>query len=203
MTAENEIKKVTPIELKDSLPELTGKLTVQEGSIQFGPGKVNLAIPDRGHSGSCRAIEFKNAGELNLWCQDNPSALIIFLGTRGDVYSVVYNELKTEDMIEEMNYASVVAHRELQVFRNERAEARAAAEKVEEERLARERELMALGLRCVQRHGAVATTLKEVSVNKSDRSSIADAIVKLCEQWGQDPTQLEPVLRAFVAKGVK
>lgn len=175
----NEHIEHTLEELKDSEHELKGEQ--ERPSLSFGPGRIAMAIPDRGHAAGLCALEFQNATAFNKWATENPRTLVCAFETRGDVILILYGVLDSKDTVEEKRVATIVAENALEEFRKKRAEREAEEQKVKDQQAAADDACRTLGRLCVEKHSAFIGDLPGLSKLKNVRRSIADDIVQLIE----------------------
>lgn len=176
-----------------------------------GPGYINLAIPDRGHSPSCVVQEFANAGELNAFAAAHPNWLTIGMWTTSTTIVCVFQELQDELTQEENAAANQAAEEAKAKFIKERDERKAAIEAEEAKEKERAEGLRLIGRLCVEKHGAFVGDLPELSKVKGVRKNIADDILKLFnDAYGGDAkaeeawvNALNKILAKYVKDGVK
>jgi hypothetical protein len=200
----NEESVMTPQDLKDTTSDLGSKVKKEP---EYGPGYINLAIPDVGHIGSCSSIEFNNAQELNMWCADlsNRQNLIVHMFPRGDKIFVIYNVLKEQRTVDEMNFVSREMDVLLQKFRADRAKEIEDAKTAEEKAVKVEEELTQIGKACIAKHGALTSALIEGSKFKSKRQDLASMISKCLEKAGVSATaqqEMGKLLKTYVKEGM-
>lgn len=208
-------------EIKDARevsPSLEDSLRKRE-TPGFGPGYVNLAIPDRGHMGSCIAKEFANDDEFNAFCKEHSDWLTIYLGVRGDRVFAVFQVLKSELDIEEMKLVAAFTEEKMAEYRKKREELKAAEEQARREKEEADNECARIGRFCAEAHGTFIRDLPGLSKIKSIRKNIADDIIKLVQTHLQswDPPagpshdeavvvvmqQLNKLLAKYVKEGLK
>lgn len=195
----NESDKVTTEELREELPAIdpTQKLT----PMKYGPGRINIAIPDRGHAASLKAIEFYSADEMNKWAEDNGDKVIVFIGMRAAYVFCIYGTTLDENTREEMNLAAAYAKEKLNEFKQKKEEQDAKIKEAEQQAVREKEALVAIGKACAVHHGVVHEDFKNVSKLKSNRKSIADSLVRLFVESGVDVAKLEKLLKEYVRDG--
>lgn len=167
---------------REAVPEVPMKERKDPG---YGPGHVNMAIPDRGHMPSCLAMEWDDANAFNAWAATNQGKLIGYLGARGDKLFGLVQTLKSDATIEEIQMAARYTEEKMAEFKAAKKEQEEKEEKARKEKEEADDECRRIGRLCIEKHGAFVKDLPGLSKIKVTRKSIADDIVKEIELWGQ------------------
>lgn len=193
----NEEERIAGQDIIDTSPNVDDRA---RGELKYGPGYVNIAIPDRGHAPSCVAMEFSDAPSFNDFCKDHPGWLVIAIQTKGVGVLVIFNELKSELTLAEMRAASNYAEEKMAEFRmaRRRQEDAEAELKAQTERL--DIELRKTGRLCIEKHEAFVRDLPGLSKVKNVRKTIADDILKAFYVGG-DEAVLTKILEKYVKEG--
>ncbi len=176
----------------------------QDHQKRYGPGFVNLAIPDRGHSPSCIAVDFDSSAELNDFCQSRQDYLLIGLWPQAERLTAVFQQLKDELTREEMQVVANAAEDARKKFREEKAKAAKDAEDVKNQEAQRDEGLRAIGRLCIEKHGPVIDNLPLLSKVREVRKTLADDILKEVKALtgAEGVEKLEKLLQRFIKEGM-
>lgn len=190
--------------------EVSTELTTDKRTVPaFGPGHVNLAVPDRGHIPSCIPKEFNDADAFEAFCAEHPAWLTVMVSTRADKIFAIFQILKDEVEQEEMRIVGRVVEEQLSAHREKRKADEAARAKLEAEKAEADDECRKIGRLCIEKHGVFVKELPGLSKLKGVRKSIADDILKLfngayggdAESEGVWAKELQKILNKYVKEG--
>lgn len=193
----NDAETVIP-DARDAVPEVELQ---KRKAPAFGPGFVNVAIPDRGYAPSCLPVDFANAKELSEFAEQHDDWLLVAVYPAHYGFMALFQVLKTEATKEEMRLTSQFVEEKMKEIRELRAKEEAATGQAEAEKKAADDECRLIGRLCIEKHGAFVKELPGLSKIKVTRKSIADDILKLIEASGADSKELQKVLKKYVAEG--
>ena len=163
MTDEEKIEAMRVVKAKIEDAEGGKSPKLPEDLVKDRFGYLHTDFTNSSAYSHSKLMEFAHADLLNEWFKENRGYIVHALGVRKgstahglhDLYYVLVNKIRTDEEIQESQDIASIVEEQLEKKRSERMKAQLDAEEAREKAEQVRAELLELGRKCKDNHGAV------------------------------------------------